>query len=137
MTLSHLWFAFVSCLKQGLCSWLAFVQLWLVFCRQPLHSGLTFFLFVLPFLLCVRASRWGKDVARTCGSSFLSHFGGRSLSSQLDASAIMSLVILKGNFERIACLLPPQHLKRTRGRFKCVPQRLTAYTSRTIFLYRC
>ena len=44
----------------------------------------------------------GKDVAQTCGSSFLSHFGGRSLSSQLDTSAIMSLVMLKGNFERIA-----------------------------------
>ena len=28
MALSHLWFAFVSCLKQGLCSSLAFFQLW-------------------------------------------------------------------------------------------------------------
>ena len=36
-----------------------------------------------------------------------------------------------------ACLLPPQRLKRTRGRFKCVPQRLTARTWLTIFLYRC
>ena len=35
-----------------------------------------------------------------------------------------------------ACLLPPQRLKRTRGRFKCVPQRFTARTRRTIFLYR-
>jgi len=33
MALSHLWFAFVSCLKQGLCSWLVFVQLWWVFCK--------------------------------------------------------------------------------------------------------
>jgi len=32
MALSHLWSAFVSCLKQGLCSSLAFVQLWWVFC---------------------------------------------------------------------------------------------------------
>ena len=54
------------------------------------------------FSFCVRVSRWGKDVVQTCGSSFLSHFGGRSLSYQLDASAIMSLVMFKGNFERIA-----------------------------------
>jgi len=54
---------------------------------------------------CVRVNRWGKDVAQTCGSSLLSHFGGRSLSSQLDTSAIMSLVMLKGKFERIALSL--------------------------------
>ena len=36
-----------------------------------------------------------------------------------------------------ACLLPPQRLKRTRDRFKCVSQRLTARTWLTIFLYRC
>ena len=54
------------------------------------------------FSFSVRVSRWGKDVAQICGSSFLSHFGGRSLSSQLDAGAIMSLVMLKGNFEWIA-----------------------------------
>jgi len=53
----------------------------------------------------------GKDVAQTCGSSFLSHFGGRSLSSQLDASAIMSLVMFKGNFERIAFSLSRFKLK--------------------------
>ena len=53
---------------------------------------------------CVRVSRWGKDVAQTCWSSFLSHFRGRSLSSQLDASAIMSLVMFKGNFERIEAI---------------------------------
>ena len=38
---------------------------------------------------------------------------------------------------KTSCLLPPQHLQRTRGRFKCVPQRLTARTWLTIFLYRC
>jgi len=32
-TLKHLWFAFVSCLKQGPYSSLAFVQLCLIFCR--------------------------------------------------------------------------------------------------------
>jgi len=53
----------------------------------------------------VRVGRWGKDVAQTGGSSFLSHFGGRSLSSQFDAIAIMSLVISKGKFERIAFCL--------------------------------
>jgi len=37
-----------------------------------LPSGLTFF-------LCVRVSRWGKDVSQTCGSSFLSHFVGNRL----------------------------------------------------------
>jgi len=36
-----------------------------------------------------------------------------------------------------ACLLPPQRLKRTLGRFKCVPQRLNACTWLSIFLYRC
>ena len=36
-----------------------------------------------------------------------------------------------------ACLLPPQRLKWTRSRFKCIPQRLTACTWLTIFLYRC
>jgi len=54
------------------------------------------------FCFYVRVSRWGKDVAQTCESSFLSDFGGRSLSSQLHASVIMSLAMLKGNFERIA-----------------------------------
>jgi len=36
----------------------------------------------------------GKDAAQTCVSSFLSHFVGRSLSSQLDASAIMSNLLI-------------------------------------------
>jgi len=46
----------------------------------------------------------GKDVAQTCGSPFLSHFGGHSLSSQFDAIAIMSLRMFKWKFERIAFL---------------------------------
>jgi len=36
-----------------------------------------------------------------------------------------------------ACLLPPQRLKRTRGRLKCVPQRLATPTWLTNFLCRC
>jgi len=44
-------------------------------------------------------------VVQKFGTSFLSHFGGRSLSSQLDASAIMSAVMFKENFERIALSL--------------------------------
>jgi len=54
----------------------------------------------------------GKRSNPTCGSSFLSHFGGRGLSSQLDASAIMSLVVFKGKFERIAISLSQFKLMR-------------------------
>jgi len=40
----------------------------------------------LPFF--ERNSRWGNNIAETCESSFLSHFGRRSLSSYSDAIAI-------------------------------------------------
>jgi len=43
-------------------------------------------------------SRWGKDVTQTCGSFFLSHFGERSLSSKIDAIAILSFVVSKKKF---------------------------------------
>jgi len=39
----------------------------------------------------------------------LSHFGGRGLSWQSDASAIVSLVMFQGNFERIAFSLSRFH----------------------------
>jgi len=54
------------------------------------------------FSLSVSVIRWGKDVHQICGSSSLSLFGTRSLSSQFDVIAIMSLVMAKGTFERIA-----------------------------------
>jgi len=50
----------------------------------------------------VRVIEWGKDVAQTCGSSFFSPFQARSVSSQFDAIAIMSLVMSKGKLDRIA-----------------------------------
>ena len=50
----------------------------------------------------MRVIRLGKDVAQTCGSSFFSSFGARSLSAQFDAIAVMSLVVSKGKLEQIA-----------------------------------
>jgi len=50
---------------------------------------------------------------------------------------MLSSVLCAGVSLNTACLLPPQRLKRTRGRFICVPRRLTARTWLTIFLYRC
>jgi len=47
----------------------------------------------------------GKDVPQICGSSFLSLFGTRSLSSQFDAIVIMSSDMARGMFERIAFYL--------------------------------
>jgi len=56
---------------------------------------------IQAFSLSVRVSSWGKDVAQACGSSFLPHFRSRSLSSQFDAIAMMSLVMSKEEFEQI------------------------------------
>jgi len=45
-----------------------------------------------------RVSRWGKVITQTGGSSFFSHFGGRSHSFHLDVIAITSFVMSKGKF---------------------------------------
>jgi len=58
--------------------------------------------FVFTLLLSLIELAVGrKDEAQSCGSSFLSQFGERSLSSQFDAIDIMSFIRFKRSFERV------------------------------------
>ena len=104
-------FGLLSYLKQGSCRWLVFLQLWWVFCRRSLPSYLSFFLSLMELA-------GGKLCSNFCESCFLSHFGGRSLSSRFDAITIMSFVIFKGKFERVACSLSKFRLVRYSSYFK-------------------
>jgi len=101
--LTHLRFCF-SYLKQSAFSLLLFVQLWKFFFRNSLSSYLSFF--------CCFGLQVTNDVAQTCWSCLLSHFGRLSLSSHFDTIAIMSFIMPEGMFEWITISLRRYRLER-------------------------
>jgi len=71
------------------------------------------------FSFCVRVSRWGKDVAQTCGSFFLSHFGGRSLLKRVRPGCVRTPAVWdwSSNIERIDVNSAPDELAKDSRNF--------------------